>query len=158
MQEYPGLWLRFANECFTAADALAFVNEFGLLGEGRYDYPDQILNTAELIRQIHASLENGDRTAAADLFSRYANPSLTAHLSETAGKFAISLAPLSLRAALLLQAAETITSHRQWRRCRNDGCREWFRLGQGAHTTRREFCSDRCRVATARRRKEASRA
>ena len=159
MIEYPGLWRRFANQCLTSIDALAFVNEFGLLSNHLFDYPDQILNTAELIRQIIGHLDHDQRPAAADLFSKYAKPSLTACIiTSAAGIFKEELVPTSLRGALLLQTLQTITGNRKWRRCRNEGCLEWFRLGSGGHTARREFCSDRCRVATARRKKETSHA
>jgi hypothetical protein len=64
------------------------------------------------------------------------------------------LVPLDLRSALLHQAAQAIVGNHQWRRCRNQGCPHWLQLGgpRGA-TIRREFCSDRCRVASARRHK-----
>ena len=74
--------------------------------------------------------------------------------------------PLTLRDALLHQAGLAITGNRRFRRCRNQGCANWFRLGPQlkrtggvarSFTARREFCSDRCRVAHARRqRREAT--
>lgn len=153
LTDYPGLWLILGNQCFTVDDALAFVGEFGLLS-GAFDDPEWILNVAELIRQIVACLDRGDRALAAELFSKYAKPSFTARIVEKGGKFDTELVPTTLHAAILLQALDTITSHRVWRRCQNGGCREWFKLGPGESRTRRKFCTDRCRVAAARHKKK----
>jgi hypothetical protein len=55
----------------------------------------------------------------------------------------------------LLQAAQAITGNLHFRRCAN--CSTWFRYGSGtSHTVRRQFCSDRCRVAWARSSKRRS--
>ena len=161
LEDHPGLWRRFAETCSTVDGVLKFVTQFGLLSDVGWETPDSILNTAELIRQIAANLDDGDSDTAADLFTKYAKPNFSAGIRpKGSGKarYESELIPVTLRSALLLQTLETITGDRQWRRCRNEGCLEWFQLGPGAHTSRREFCSDRCRVASARRNKEASHA
>jgi hypothetical protein len=175
----PGLWLRFATQCVDQAGALAFANEFGLLSAkpplsgfellerpvgnlGLREPPKPvaselvpiILGTAELIRRIAQHLDRGERATAADLFDRWAIPELTAGLKRGPGKFELEFVPRSLEGALLLQAAETITGNRQWRRCRNGGCHNWMQIGGGARTERAEFCSDKCRVQAAWRRKK----
>jgi hypothetical protein len=78
------------------------------------------------------------------------------------GKFEWRFVPHSLRDALLFQAAEAIAGNRRFQRCRNEGCPNWFQLGphtaaEGNRTitARRQFCTDRCRVASARREKRA---
>jgi hypothetical protein len=161
LEDHPGLWRRFATTCSSADGALDFVTQFGLPGDGPLQGPFgsrppgsepllHILSTAGLIRQIADKLDSGNRKAAADLFTRLAQPTLTAGLvwpdREAFPEF--KLVPRTLRGALLIQAGEAITGDRKFRRCRND---EWFQLGSGAHTVHREFCSDRCRVAWARR-------
>jgi len=76
-------------------------------------------------------------------------------------RYHYKLFPVSLRDALLHQAGEAISGNRSFRRCRNEGCLNWFRLGphdasegRKTYTARREFCSDRCRVSSARRQKK----
>lgn len=158
LEEHPGLWRQFADTCLSFEGVLAFVREFGLLTDlwnGGRDYPDRILKTAELIRQVATKLDGGDRRGAADLLN--AQPPNIAEMldwSDRIGRFETRLVPFDLRSALLHQAAEAITGNHQWRRCRNHGCPHWLQLGgpRGV-TVRREFCSDRCRVASARRQK-----
>lgn len=163
MDDHPGLWRRFAA-CADASDLLEFVCEFGLLYSfGRPDperanpepHVDRILSTAELIRQIAALIDTTLYAEAAALWNAQARPGLTAGLVPThhRGRFECKPMPLTLIGALLLQTGEAIAGNQQWRHCRNDGCSEWFRIGDGAHTSRREFCSDRCRVAWARHHK-----
>jgi hypothetical protein len=156
--EHPGLWRQFADTCLSLEGVLAFVREFGLLTDlwnGGRDHPDQILKTAELIRQAATKLDRGDRREAADLLN--ARPPDIAEMldwNDRIGQFETRLVPLDLRSALLHQVAEAIAGNHQWRRCRNHGCPHWFQLGglRGV-TIRREFCSDKCRVASGRRHK-----
>jgi hypothetical protein len=171
LEEHPGLWRRFAATCNSAVGVLDFVSHFGLLGEGpsfgvlgddhvtRFPRPDEslayIVSAAGFIRRIVDMLDVEDRKAAAELFTEEAKPRLTAGLiwPERKPLPVFHLIPRTLHSALLLQAAEAITGDQKFRQCRNDDCPEWFRLGSGAFTSRREFCSDRCRVAWARRHK-----
>jgi hypothetical protein len=168
--ENDGLWLRFAQTCKNADSVLSFTNEFGLLRrspDGR-NRLDDILETAAFIQRIADHLQAGERLAALKLFNRDL-PNLKAGILWFAAepeRYYYRLVPVSLRDGLLYQGGEAITGNRRFRPCRNDGCPNWFRLGpHGAHegtrrqtyTARREFCSDRCRVASARRQKrEAS--
>ena len=165
------LWVRFAENCRDSASALQFANEYGRLGrssEGPDNQLDHILETAAGLREIRGHLQVGDRKAATLCFSKSGLPTMKQVILWYANepeRFRYRLLPLSLRDALLHQAGEAITGNRRFRRCRNEGCSNWFRLGPQASdagrartiTARREFCSDRCRVASARRReKEAS--
>jgi hypothetical protein len=113
--------------------------------------------TAALIRKIAEQYDTGNRGAAVELFNDYGRPDLTAGIAgpNRAGRFEIALVPCDLRAALLQQTAETITGNYEWRRCRNESCPEWFRIGLGGKTKRRQFCSTRCRVADAARRQKS---
>jgi hypothetical protein len=157
LEEHPGLWRQFADTCLSFEGVLAFVREFGLLTHLWIDrdYPDEVLKTAELVRQVATKLDDGDRREAADLLN--VRPPQIAEVldwNDRIGRFETRLVPLDLRSALLHQAAEAIAGNHQWRRCRNQGCPRWLQLGgpRGV-TVRREFCSDRCRVASARRHK-----
>ena len=160
MEAHPGLWRRFAETCISVEGVLSFVNDFGLLAasgkaEGHdYERPERILETATLIRHIAAELDSGERRSAVALFSLHAKPQLTAGIRRDERKeiYEFKLIPRTLRGALLLQAGEAITGNRRFRRCKN--CSEWFVLGPGGHTARRQFCRDRCRVAWARHHKQ----
>jgi hypothetical protein len=162
MQEHPGLWRQFAEMCSSADGALVFASRFGMLSERQEVRNKQreevsaVLNTADLIRQVCAHIDAGDKPAAAALWSEYAKPLVTVAIIENERRtgFEEILVPTSLRSALLLQTKDAITRDQTWRRCRNESCTEWFRVGQGAYTERREFCSSRCRVASTRRHKQ----
>jgi hypothetical protein len=163
--EKDGLWLQFAETCQSRDGVLQFAGEFGLL-RGRGSAPERvgdILLTAARLSQLGQRLQAGDRLAATKLFNGSGLPEMKEAILWYAAepeRFHFRLIPLSLRHALFHQAAEAITGNRRFRRCRNVGCPRWFRLGPRAatdsrhtYTARREFCSDRCRVADARRRK-----
>jgi hypothetical protein len=161
-----GLWLRFAESCKDAEGVRAFADEFGRLGrltdleEHRLD---RIFETAEVLRGIGEHLNAGNRRAAWKLFATTGLPTMKEVVlwyADEPERYRYRLIPLTLRDALLHQAAEAITGNRHFRRCRNEKCSNWFRLGphaengrQSTITMRREFCSDRCRVASARRHK-----
>jgi hypothetical protein len=158
MDDHPGLWRRFAA-CADASGLLAFVCEFGLLYSieraDSFHHVDYILSTAELVHQIAKRIDCMLYAEAAALWNERAHPRLSAVLVSTPrhGRFELKPTPLTLIGALLMQTSEAIEHNQHWRHCRNDGCPEWFRIGDGAHTSRREFCSDRCRVAWARHNK-----
>jgi len=156
-----GLWLRFAETCKTAEGVLGFVNEFGLLTQSP-ERLDSILATAALIQRIAERFHSSYRIAATKLFAESGLPTLKEGIfwyAERPEVFELRLVPFRLRDALLHQTGEAITGNRRFRRCRNEGCPNWFRLGPHAesdegrrtYTARRQFCSDRCRVASARR-------
>ena len=158
-----GLWLRFAETCKTTEGVLAFVNEFGLLTQSP-ERLDSFLETAALIRRIAERFLAADRIGATKLFANSGLPTLKEGIFFSAERpevFELRLVPRRLRDALLHQTGEAITGNRRFRRCRNEGCPNWFRLGPHAdtgegrrtYTVRRQFCSDRCRVASARHRK-----
>ena len=157
------LWLRFAETCKDMDGVMLFTKEFGLLGASP-ERLDRILETAAHIRRISQHLDAGDRLTATRIFDQNI-PTMKAAIlwySREPERFHYRLIPVTLRDALLHQAGEAITGNRRFRRCRNEGCSNWFRLGPNVApedgrrqtiTIRREFCSDRCRVASARRQK-----
>ena len=148
--ERPGLWRRFAETCESPTGVLAFVNEFGLLADDKdSESTEAILDTARLLRLIAIGIDRHDRSGAAIIFNAHAKPRVSAEIVPGPKAPEFRLIPLSLRAALLLQAGEAINGDRQLKRCRN--CPEWFQIGAGAHTARRDFCTDRCRVAWSRK-------
>jgi hypothetical protein len=157
MTERPGLWRRCAETCISWDGALEFVNEFGLFG--LFDKQESsesigfILNTGRYLAAIADQIDKGDRDGAAQIFNSSGRTRLAAMIVPAIkGRRKIHefrLAPLTLRGALHLQVGEAITGDRRLKRCRN--CPEWFPVGTGAATARRDFCSDRCRVAWSRK-------
>jgi len=156
-----GLWLRFAESCKSIEGALSFANEFGCILQLHNEFPDapeqvdDFLSAAGMIRQIAECLDAGDRISAAKVLNETGGPLVTetVRYNERTAAFEHVLIPVTLLSALLHQVAQAISGDRRFRRCRNEGCPNWFRVGPRAHTARREFCSDRCRVASARRQK-----
>jgi hypothetical protein len=172
--ETDGLWLSFADTCRTRAGALQFVGEYGLLHDVQ-DRVDKILLVAERLWEIAEKLHAGDRQSAAAIFNTrsledpFNLPEMAEYVDwslDTPGVFEPAFCPRQFEDALKHQACEAISGNRRFRRCRNKGCANWFRLGpraarDGGHTytARREFCSDRCRIAHARQsRREAAHA
>jgi hypothetical protein len=176
--EDPTLWLRFGDTCRDPDSVLKFACEFGLLREpnllaygafglrslGPGDLLADTLEFADRVRTIAELLNLKDRRAAMELFNLN-RPTMTEYIfwkQELPERFDYRWVPLSLHDALLHQIGDAITGNRQFRRCLNSGCPNWFRLGPGqaresgdrrTTTVRRRFCSDYCRVAAARRQK-----
>jgi hypothetical protein len=161
------LWARFADQCRAPEGVLHFVSEYGTLRQ-QEDNVDHYLRVAKRLWAVAEYLEAGDRLSAASILLERRMEALPyPHMTEMIlwspdrpEIFELAVRPDMLEDALRHQAAEAITGNRQFRRCRNQGCANWFRLGPRAageggrtYTARREFCSDRCRVAWARRHK-----
>jgi hypothetical protein len=158
------LWLRFADTCRSREGMLQFVSEYGMLRH-QDDNLDHYRRLAERLWTIYGQLSAGDRRSAAAIFTHRSSPFWLPRMRETIlwspdrpEAFELAVIPDMLEDALRHQAAEAITGNREFRRCRNQRCANWFRLGPRAageggrtYTLRREFCSDRCRVAHARR-------
>ncbi len=72
-------------------------------------------------------------------------------LDRDANEFAVTVTPVDFLSAIWLQLADAIQENREYRRC--EECGKWFRVvSQGG--SRRNFCSDACRVRAYRRRKK----
>jgi len=166
MSEHPGLWRRFAEECVSLDGILSFVTEFGLLGARaprqtwalqsplppQQDNIEHFYRTAKLLSLILWAIDSKDIEKASELYTTYARPMPSSTLFPVGhGKYELRSVPNSLQVALLLQAGQAIAGGLRYRKCKN--CPEWFRIGSGAFTSRREFCSVRCRVAWARKHK-----
>jgi hypothetical protein len=156
------LWLRFAHSCIDAEGVLSFANEFGRPSGASKDADNRlenILATGALLRKIIELVEKHRRYEAMLLFNRSKHaPKMREVIFWSSDNYIeFIFLPQSLQDALFHQAGEAITGNRRFRRCQNEGCPKWFRLGARAGgstiTTRREFCSDRCRVASSRRQK-----
>lgn len=72
-------------------------------------------------------------------------------LDEATQRFEIVLAPRDLLTVIWIQLADAIEKRHRYRRCQE--CGKWFRaLSQGG--SRRDYCSDACRVRAYRKRKK----
>jgi hypothetical protein len=169
--EHAGLWLRFADTCTSAEGVLLFASSFGQLYSRcdnpagmyarRYDPLGPVLTLADVLRKIHMALCAGRRDIAEILYNHadwvgFLSPRIQSNPKTF--KSELKFVPASLASALLIQTGEAIARNTRFRCCRNEGCKEWFRVGKGAATARKEFCSDRCRVASARHHKQESKA
>ena len=158
------LWVRFADACRSREGVLQFVDEYGMLRH-QDDSVDHYRRLADRLWAIYERLSTGDRTSATAIFTQrdlgWSSPMMHETIQRSLERpeaFELAVFPNLLEDALKHQAAEAITGNRQFRRCRNQECENWFRLGPRAategrrqtFTARREFCSDRCRVAHAR--------
>jgi hypothetical protein len=175
--EHPALWRTFCETCQDRDGALTFAGKFGLLREpnqlaygafGRLppEPGDRLADTLELANHIRAIARLLDLGLRREAMNRFNNdrPKMSEYIlweQEQPERFRYKWVPLSLRDALLHQIGEAITRNHQFRQCANSGCSNWFQLGphqaQGGRrqttTVRRRFCSDYCRVASARRQK-----
>jgi hypothetical protein len=153
LEAHPALWCEFAAECVDDHGILRFANKYGLLGnnhdgpESSLDVIDDTLREARVARAIAAHHDAGSKAEAMEVFNDYAQPLLIAGIQcGKAGKQEIKMVPRTLRNALRLQMMDAITGQIPVRRCKN--CTTWFPYGPGQKATvRKQFCSDRCRVA-----------
>jgi hypothetical protein len=151
LEQHPGLWREFADECVDDHGVLRFANKYGLLGdngtESSLDVIDDTLRAARVAHTIAAHLDAGSKAEAAEVFNDHAQPLLIAGIQYSeAGKREIKMVPRTLRNALRLQMMDAIAGQITFRRCKN--CTTWFPYGRGQKATvRKRFCSDRCRVA-----------
>jgi hypothetical protein len=152
LEDHPALWRRFADTCGTRERIIPFVNEFGP-PDGRADDVAYTIQLAQSLQRIAYHFERGERAEACDAFNE-CNPLIRAKIFPSKKGGLLKLVPDTLAGAMIIQAGEALTGNHQFRKCRN--CPEWFRLGAGENSSRREFCCDRCRVAFNRRRKRES--
>ena len=98
---------------------------------------------------IASALDEGTKSEAASVFSHHRWPGFSVGLTEGRDGIYQKPIPTTLAAALLLQAADAITTNIKFRRCKN--CTIWFAYGSGTgSTSRKEFHSDACRMAWSR--------
>jgi hypothetical protein len=162
MTDEPGLWRELADKGTSTEGILKFVTAYGLLdpqSSNENGRPNEriglIWGTAETLRKICDGLDAGQVAKAAEIFTTQFAPRLRARIrrNDKGGKFEFFHVPETLRGAILLQAGEAITGNLKFRRCACP-CGRWFRLGRGAHTARRMYRDDACRVAANRTRKK----
>jgi hypothetical protein len=154
LEDHPGLWRECADSCTSRDSIVAFADKYGLLTDNDETTVDDFLDLAARLRAIANHLDSSERDKAAIAFAVQPQPFFAAGIRrDKKGKLVVALNPRTLSGALLFQACEAITGDFKFRKCKQ--CSRWFRMGTGAGTLRKLFCSNRCRVAWSRRKRRS---
>jgi hypothetical protein len=145
MTEEPGLWREFAETCIAEEAVLKFITKYGLLSND-ICLVDDVIRGAKIIREVMDLFDTGRHADAIGAFNAHAQASARVQISNKE----LRPYPEELYGALLIQMGQAITGDHKFKRCQNPECTSWIRIGVGASTKRRKFCSDRCRVAVSR--------
>ncbi len=174
-RQFSGLALEFAEIAGSDDDYVGFANRFGLLGIGLQAFasphalpPGDLLRS---LRQVHSVMHDlrdalQRRCAGVDAYAeRLLTVQLSAHVTfgmkALGGRYEVGPAPHNLLGALWLQHAFAFGRRVEYTRCAHVNCGRPFEKATGRETGRRDdalFCSDRCRSADARRRRQIARA
>jgi hypothetical protein len=152
----PALWRRFVKLWGRNRSALAeFVDSYGLLFDD--DKPQLLSVYRARMRELWIFTEIIDTfglSQAEPMLDRV-KPRLQAFSAPLDNPpVALSLAPVDLYNAMLLQLIEEIAGCPDWRLCPT--CGTPFRLGRSGATKRRVWCSPGCRVNAYRRAKRTA--
>lgn len=150
LEDNPGLFRRFASlPAIPDRDAiLEFTNRFGFI-DGNLDSDfflfDQFKQQQINLSYVVSILETEDQKKASVAFNSLLHPRFRIWMDIRPEPPEMQIVPVTLYAAMMVQLAQEIAGIVRFRKCKH--CPEWFSLGKNQATTRREFCSDRCRVA-----------
>jgi hypothetical protein len=156
LEDSPGLFRRFASLPNDRDAILRFTNEFGFITGAatdefflldRFDDQRRRLSyiTSILDDDEYQDAEINNRARAAMALNTLLHHGFRMWLDISRDPPAMQLQPTTLYGAMMVQLAQEIAGVLKYRKCKH--CPEWFPLGKNQRTTRREFCSDRCRVA-----------
>jgi hypothetical protein len=161
LEDEPGLARRFANLSREPQEILGFVREFGFLGVGRLEHPDELDWDEEVqwwhvhtqgMYQIFEGIDGGDELKRKTIFNfndfvGRDKPSMVVRIETKEGKLPWQeIVPTNLLSAMWLQVADEITKDVKYRQCAQ--CPRWFGYGSGTqHRETKKYCSTRCRVA-----------
>jgi hypothetical protein len=150
LDEEPGLGRKFAALRLPAdqAELLEFVNRYGLLSDTHTEL-SWIEESIQRCKVTAVALDDFGPRAAAPMFAHLFHPRFGIALAWEGDLPEIKVAPSTLYGAIILQIAQEIAGKVQFRKCKS--CTEWFAVGKGGATRRKEFCSPRCRMAWHRR-------
>ncbi len=153
LEEQPGLFRRFASLPQDDRDAiLEFTNLFGMLdGSTNGTQLDIIADRIERFHIITGALDYSSPLVAAVAFNDFFHPRFTVQMDAAKSPPRLSVEPTTLYGAMMLQVAMEISGTSKFKKCKQ--CPQWFPIGKKGATIRKEFCSDRCRVAWNRRQK-----
>jgi len=167
LEDRPGLFLEFAELEATPENAVAFSNEYGLLGwrGERSDHEGMSFDDWKKIHEKFKDLAPKVKDAIIDysasdlawLVNERMAPRCFTYIDYWSGtKPQKKVRPVTLAAALGLQLQDQVTNGVRYRQCKT--CPTWFPFGPGTQNrSSKEFCSDRCRVAWNRQQKQEAR-
>ena len=148
LKDEPGLFRQFAATCVGRSDVLRFAGQFGPLWRqnGEEGVACTLVAAAEM-RAVTKWIDSGDWRGAATIFNEHIKITFRPRIStpELTGRPTLQFTMGTLVEALWFQLALQLTGQTEFRVCKN--CPTPFEVGTGAHTKRKMFCSDRCRVA-----------
>ena len=159
LEDHPALFRQFGSDVTDYESLRGFLDQFGLLTESGFDSMrsslsgEECLQWAGFMRTVAQLIDDGDRLGAIKLFNENRltvrlNPKIS---TSTSGRAKLEVLPTSLVGAMMVQLAGALTEGTKFRRCKH--CGKWFPFGPGTpNSIRKEFCADKCRVASMRRR------
>jgi hypothetical protein len=147
LDEEPGLGRKFSALPLPAdrAAILDFTNRYGLLDDGFTVELNDLARSIHSLKIATIALDESGPRVAAPLFNKLFHPRFSIALDFAGALPELRIVPNTLYGAMMLQIAQEIAGKVQFRRCR--ACAEWFAVGKGKATRRKEYCSDRCRAA-----------
>jgi hypothetical protein len=160
METAPALWRNFGSRCVDEVSLLTFVNEHGL----PFEHPNLpgaavhvLLDLAMMFQDVGTAFEEKNEKKGREIlngcFGRnaYSLPiTMSATIVSSPRGSVLKPVPRNLMTAMLVQAADAITGETRHRQCTN--CMNYFVVGVGYHSIRRDFCTNACRVAAGRKR------
>ena len=160
LDKYPALFREFADAKISPEGANAFADKYGLLHTRDDIEPveyffDEINRMRSAVEMWESGLERRNWAPLIQAFDRHTRgaASIKFGIASDADRLALHITPNSLISAMWLQFAQAVSVNTQLQRCL--WCPTWFVYGTG--TGRRKsahFCSDKCRKAMHRHRKE----
>ena len=161
LEIFPSLFREFAEIDYSPEGVKRFVDRFGPIHNR--DGVEEVMNCYASAATMHKAVEwweeareSGNWTRIASYFNEERRGRISVSLDPvvSTGPPALHIEPDSLLAGMWLQFAQAVTENSYLRRCA--WCPTWFAYGSG--TGRRktaQYCSDRCRKAAHRHKKEA---
>ena len=159
LADHPEMSAEFASLLDAgrvSGDAIIrFAGEYGFLrhwpgpdadcdAESLQYWGDSIWRVSEFLKM--ADQNPVDAVSLAGWFNCYMQPISRMHLTAAQKDVSLQFNPLCLWDAICVQMAALVDQSVGVKKCKN--CGGWIQYGQGTgHTRRKDFCSDRCRVA-----------
>lgn len=156
-----GLHRVFASVDKTEQAALNFVQQYGFLEDTAdehekeeealttfFDYQEKI---HVAVKGIHLFQDNPKH--AQFIYNGFSSPHMTARFNIENNRPVLQMVPNSLMSYIWLSLADEITEGRNYQFCNN--CSQPFATGGNTgHTKRKKYCSNKCKQASYRKKKE----
>ncbi len=137
----------------TPEGVLQFTCEYGVLGSTYDDFAaseqsvSEFLHYRSWMKDTLGALDGGDRTLATRIYNLKITSSCTVMINPAKPRRLRSVVvPNCLRDFIGLQLSNEILNEIKLVKCNRTECNEYFRVGIGEATSRRKYCSAKCRV------------